>query len=71
MVRCGSGFIIEFGPEIPLLRTGDKTRDVADNTAQYNQVLEGFVRRYPEQWFWVHQRWKTRPHSPWPRSTAR
>jgi len=37
------------------------------NTKKYNKVIESVVRQYPEQWFWVHRRWKTRPFSPWPR----
>jgi Kdo2-lipid IVA lauroyltransferase/acyltransferase len=63
-VRQGKGFLIEIGPEIPLIRTDDKETDLQRNTAKYNQVLEGIIRRYPEQWFWVHQRWKTRPRKP-------
>jgi len=61
LVREGTGFRIEFGPEIPLIRTGDKEKDIAENTRQYNQVLESIILRYPEQWFWVHRRWKTKP----------
>jgi len=67
MVRENSGFRAEFGPEIPLIETGDKTKDVELNTLQYNRIIEAIVRRYPEQWFWVHQRWKTKPYHPWPR----
>jgi len=54
-------------PEIVLERSGDTTRDVEENTAKFNRIIETYVRRYPEQWFWVHQRWKTRPSQPWPR----
>jgi len=67
MVREKGGFTAKFLPEIPLKISGDKTRDVEDNTQQYNQVIESFLRRYPDQWFWLHQRWKTRPYQPWPR----
>jgi KDO2-lipid IV(A) lauroyltransferase len=56
-------------PEVELVRSGDTTRDIEDNTANFNRVIESYVRRYPEQWFWVHQRWKTRPYQPWPRQT--
>ena len=56
-----------FEPEVELVITGDKTRDVEENTALFNRIIESYVRRYPEQWFWVHQRWKTRPYHPWPR----
>ncbi|MDH3876129.1 MAG: hypothetical protein OET07_18460 [Desulfobacteraceae bacterium] len=37
------------------------------NTEEYNRVIENFIRRYPDQWFWVHQRWKTKPYQAWPR----
>lgn len=54
-------------PEVVLERSGDKTRDIEENTAKFNRIIESYIRRYPEQWFWVHQRWKTRPYQPWPR----
>lgn len=56
-------------PEIPLVRTGDKTKDIEVNTSAYNQVIESVVRQHPEQWFWVHRRWNTKPFCPWPRQT--
>ncbi|MCG6916407.1 MAG: lysophospholipid acyltransferase family protein [Deltaproteobacteria bacterium] len=56
-----------FEPEIVLSISGDTTRDVEENTAKFNKIIETYIRRYPEQWFWVHQRWKTRPYKPWPR----
>jgi len=60
-MREGDRFRVEFGSALPLVRTGDKGRDIKINTRQYNRALEEIIRRYPEQWFWVHQRWKTRP----------
>jgi len=67
-VREESGFRVKIGPEVPLVRTGDKTKDVEANTQQYNRVIEAIVRRYPDQWFWVHRRWKTPPYKPWPKT---
>jgi KDO2-lipid IV(A) lauroyltransferase len=61
LVRDGAGFKVEFGSEIPLIRTGDKDKDVIENTRRYNQAIESIILRYPDQWFWVHRRWKTRP----------
>lgn len=61
LVRRGSEFDIHIGPEIPLIRTDDKDADIKANTLRYNQVLESIIRRYPEQWLWVHRRWKNRP----------
>ncbi|MGH7895321.1 MAG: lysophospholipid acyltransferase family protein [Candidatus Binatia bacterium] len=42
-------------------RSGDLEGDVRHNTQRFSDVFESMVRRYPEQWFWVHKRWKTRP----------
>ncbi|QTA84353.1 lysophospholipid acyltransferase family protein [Desulfonema magnum] len=67
LIREEFGFTGKFLPEIPLTKTGDKTKDVEINTEKYNKVIESVVREYPEQWFWVHRRWKIRPYSLWPR----
>jgi len=48
-------------PAIPLVRTGDRERDVEVNTARFTAAIERQVRECPEQWFWVHRRWKGRP----------
>ncbi|MCP4104662.1 MAG: lysophospholipid acyltransferase family protein [Desulfobacteraceae bacterium] len=71
LVREGDRFMAEFCPEIPLIKTGDKTKDVEQNTQQYNRAIEAFVRQYPDQWFWVHQRWKTKSYHPWPRRSEK
>jgi len=60
---------IVFEPEVVLDRSGDARVDIEENTAKFNRIIESYVRRHPEQWFWVHQRWKTRPYQPWPRET--
>ncbi|MFQ5816677.1 MAG: lysophospholipid acyltransferase family protein [Terriglobia bacterium] len=52
---------LRFDPALELVRTGNTEADVAAATAQFNQVLESYVRRYPDQWLWVHRRWRTRP----------
>lgn len=67
MVRDGNRYIIEFCAEIELVQTGDRTHDIEANTLRYNQAIEAMIRCYPDQWFWVHQRWKTRPFCPWPK----
>lgn len=48
-------------PAIELVRTGDQEADIRANTARFTQAIEQFAREYPDQWLWVHKRWKTRP----------
>lgn len=52
---------IRFDPAIKLARTGNAEADALENTAAFNKVIESYATRYPEQWLWVHRRWKTRP----------
>ena len=41
--------------------TGDLEEDIRVNTARYTKITESYIRKYPEQWIWIHQRWKTQP----------
>lgn len=52
---------VQFLPALELIRTGNDEADVAANTQAFTRVIEEYARRYPEQWLWVHRRWKTRP----------
>lgn len=49
------------GPALPVASTGNRDQDLLAATAAFTRVIEETVRRWPEQWFWVHRRWKTRP----------
>jgi KDO2-lipid IV(A) lauroyltransferase len=50
---------MELEPSVPLIRTGDLEADIRKNTAVWVETLERMVRRHPEQWVWMHRRWKT------------
>lgn len=50
-----------YGSRVDPVRTGDRHRDVVETTALYTFEMEKFIRAYPEQWLWIHKRWKTRP----------
>jgi KDO2-lipid IV(A) lauroyltransferase len=52
---------LRFDPALELIRTGDLEADIAANTQMFTKVIEDYVRKYPDQWLWVHRRWKTRP----------
>jgi len=52
---------LRFDPALKLIRTGNDDADVVANTALFTKVIEEYVRKYPDQWLWVHRRWKTRP----------
>jgi KDO2-lipid IV(A) lauroyltransferase len=62
MARMPNGkykFIV--GEEVAITRTGDRKEDIIVNTQKFTRIIEDMVRRYPDQWFWAHQRWKTQP----------
>jgi Kdo2-lipid IVA lauroyltransferase/acyltransferase len=52
---------LRFDPALALIRTEHEEADIVANTALFTKVIEQYVRRYPDQWLWVHRRWKTRP----------
>jgi KDO2-lipid IV(A) lauroyltransferase len=52
---------LHFDPPLELIQTGDRTADILENTRMFNKVLENYVRKNPDQWLWIHRRWKTRP----------
>jgi len=62
MARLENGkYRFVLGEEVPLARTGNRKEDVLENTQRFTSIIEDTVRKYPDQWFWVHQRWKTKP----------
>lgn len=46
---------------LELKATGALEEDIRANTARFTKIIESYIRRYPEQWIWIHQRWKTQP----------
>ncbi len=52
---------LRFDPALKLVRTGEDEADIVTNTQLFTKIIEDYVRRYPDQWLWVHRRWKTRP----------
>jgi KDO2-lipid IV(A) lauroyltransferase len=54
-------YVLHFGPEVEIPRTDDVSADILAGTQLCTGVIESWVRRYPDQWLWIHRRWKTRP----------
>jgi KDO2-lipid IV(A) lauroyltransferase len=54
-------YVQTFEPELELIRTGSRDEDVLSNTQAFTAIIERWIREDPDQWIWVHRRWKTRP----------
>jgi len=53
-------YLTEIGPPVETVNTGNRDQDVLVNTQNYARVMENHIRKYPDQWLWLHQRWKTK-----------
>ncbi len=47
-------------PPLALERAAVNEEELVINTQKFTKIIEGYIRRYPEQWIWMHERWKTR-----------
>jgi KDO2-lipid IV(A) lauroyltransferase len=56
--REGGLHYLTTGPEIPLVKGGSSDETLLLSTQKFNDVIEGFIRKHPEQWIWIHRRWK-------------
>jgi Kdo2-lipid IVA lauroyltransferase/acyltransferase len=54
-------YVLRFGAALDLPVSDDAEADALAHTAFFTRVIEDYVRQYPDQWLWVHRRWKTRP----------
>ncbi len=62
VVRAGKNrYRIIVKPEVKLAFSDDREKDIADVTQRCTQVLESIIRQHPDQWLWMHDRWKSKP----------
>lgn len=61
LVQKGDGYLVVIEPEIAFVDTGDEETTLQVNTQNYNTAIENIVNQYPEQYFWLHNRWKYQP----------
>jgi KDO2-lipid IV(A) lauroyltransferase len=52
---------MEISPALEVISTGNEEADVVTNTQRFTNFIEQQIRKYPDQWLWMHERWKTRP----------
>jgi KDO2-lipid IV(A) lauroyltransferase len=52
--------VVVEGP-LELIRTGDQEKDIVANTALFTKKIEDCILRHPEQWVWMHRRWRRQP----------
>jgi len=55
------GYMLCIGPALAMAETGDLRADLVANTQRCQEAVEDLVRAHPEQWLWLHMRWKRRP----------
>ncbi|MDD5556510.1 MAG: lysophospholipid acyltransferase family protein [bacterium] len=63
IIREGRRHRIVIDEPIHLRRTGDREADLVRATQAWSDRIERYVRERPEQWVWMHRRWKTRPEA--------
>lgn len=61
IVRQGRSHRIIVDEPVPIRRTGDRAADILHNTDAWSRIIERYVREHPDQWVWMHRRWRTRP----------
>jgi KDO2-lipid IV(A) lauroyltransferase len=54
-------FVLRVDKPLEIERTGDEAEDIRRLTALFTSIIESYVRRFPQQWLWIHRRWNTRP----------
>lgn len=60
-VRADGRYKFVYGRPLEWTTTGNRQDDIARLTQALTTVIEGWVRERPEQWLWMHRRWKTQP----------
>ena len=54
-------YSLEIGPKVDIINTDKRDADVLANTQKFAAIIEEQIKKHPEQWLWLHRRWKTKP----------
>ena len=61
MIREGMSHRLVIEDPIYMEEKATREESIRFNTERWSRIVESYIRRYPEQWVWMHRRWKTRP----------
>lgn len=61
MIRRDGKHVLMIDKPIEVANTGNREADILTNTQRWSDVVESYIKRYPDHWVWMHRRWKTRP----------
>ncbi len=53
--------VIEYGPTLEVDPPDESNQSTLVNSQRFQSTLEVLIRKHPDQWLWIHRRWKTRP----------
>jgi KDO2-lipid IV(A) lauroyltransferase len=59
--ECARRYVLRIGAPLTIDRSSDEERDVRQLTEKFTNVVEDQIRRHPDQWLWIHKRWRTQP----------
>ncbi len=60
LIRDGATFRLVIEPPVAISQTADRARALQELTQAWTTIVESYIRRYPDQWVWMHRRWKTK-----------
>jgi len=61
ITRDGEGFRWQIGTPYPVDKTDDRKKDIAQATQRWSREIEDVIRQHPQEWVWMHRRWRTTP----------
>ena len=63
VIREKNGHRVIVEDPIEVIDKGDKEETIKFNTQRWSDIIESYIKKYPEQWVWMHKRWKTKPRA--------